>query len=411
MSFEYFIGGRYLWTKQRQAFISLITFLSIAGVTVGVMALIVVIAVMTGATSDFKSRILGVESHIVLLKHGGFFSEYSEIMKKVKRMDKVTSASPFVYTQAMLRSPDGVAGVVLRGIDPASSAKEINSIGKSDMKHLLAGKDEKETPGFVPGIILGKVLASNLHVDTGDMIYLISFRGMLSPVGHMPSMKRFKVKGLFESGMYEYDGSLAYIHIKDAQKVLRMGDSVNGIGIRVNDIYLADSIANQITDDLGRFPYYARDWMQMNQALFSALKLEKTAMFVILTLIVLVAAFNIASTLIMMVMAKTRDIAILKAMGATDRSVMKIFVFNGMVIGSIGTGLGICFGSAVCELLKRYKFIELPPVYPFSTLPVQLEFMDVFMIALAAIMICFLATLYPAYQASKMDPVEAIRYG
>ncbi len=224
-------------------------------------------------------------------------------------------------------------------------------------------------------------------------------------------MKPFQVTGFFESGMYEYDGSLAYIHLSDAQKILRMDDSISGIELRVKDIYHAKKIADRIIEGLG-FPFWARDWMQMNQNFFSALKLEKTVMFIILTLIILVAAFNIASTLIMMVMEKTKDIAILKAMGATDKSIKRIFVIKGMAIGSIGTILGVCLGFILCALLKHYKFIELPgDVYYITTLPVKLEAIDVFFIASAAMAICFLATLYPARQASKLDPVEAIRYG
>jgi lipoprotein-releasing system permease protein len=211
--------------------------------------------------------------------------------------------------------------------------------------------------------------------------------------------------------MYEYDGSLAYVNLKDAQKILHMEDAVTGIEIRVKDVYDARDIAEKIVSNLG-FPYWAKDWMQMNHNLFSALKLEKTVMFIILALIVLVAAFNIASTLIMMVMGKTKDIAILKAMGAPDSSIRKIFIFNGMIIGSVGTTLGVCLGFIMCELLEKYKFIELPgDVYYISTLPVRLNPMDVLIIAAAALIICIVATLYPARQASKLNPVEAIRYG
>jgi lipoprotein-releasing system permease protein len=224
-------------------------------------------------------------------------------------------------------------------------------------------------------------------------------------------MKRFEVVGLFESGMYEYDGSLAYIDLKDAQKMLNMKDSVTGIEVRVDDIYNARNIAKKIVAELG-FPYWARDWMRMNHNLFSALKLEKTVMFIILALIVLVAAFNIASTLIMMVMGKTKDIAILKAMGAMDSSIRKIFIYKGMIIGAVGTSLGVSLGFIICKLLEKYKFIQLPgDVYYISTLPVRLEALDVLMIASAAMVICFLATLYPASQASKLNPIEAIRYG
>ena len=411
MSFEYFIGGRYLRAKQKETFISLITILSIAGVTVGVMALIVVIAVMAGFESDLKARILGVESHVVLMRHGGSFTDYRKISKQIDTMDGVTAATPFIYTQIMLRSPSGVSGAVLRGIDPESAGEVIKILKDSGLQSLKRAQGPANSKPWVPGIILGKELARNLGVGKGDAVYLISSQGMISPIGYLPAMKRFKVSGLFESGMYEYDGSLAYVNLEDAQKILHMEHAVTGIEIRVKDVYDARDIAEKIVSNLG-FPYWAKDWMQMNHNLFSALKLEKTVMFIILALIVLVAAFNIASTLIMMVMGKTKDIAILKAMGAPDSSIRKIFIFNGMIIGSVGTTLGVCLGFIMCELLEKYKFIELPgDVYYISTLPVRLNPMDVLIIAAAALIICFVATLYPARQASKLNPVEAIRYG
>ncbi len=409
MSYEIFIGSRYLRSKQKQTFISLITFLSTAGVTVGVMALIVVIAVMSGFESDLKSRILGGQSHVVLMRHGGSFTDYQHILEKVENIKGVEAATPFIYNQVMLRSSSRVSGAVLRGIDPESAGRVIKTL-----KNISFQNNSENSTDSTPGIVLGKELAKNLGADKGDMIHLISSRGMISPIGHVPAMKRFKVTGFFESGMYEFDGSFAYINIKDAQKLLRMDDSVTGIEIRVNekDIYNTNIIIDKIDKDLG-FPYWAWDWIQKNQNLFTALKLEKKVMFIILTLIVLVAAFNIASTLIMMVMGKTKDIAILKTMGATDKSIRKIFIFKGMVIGSIGTVLGVCLGSIICKVLKHYKIHELTgDIYYFTTtLPVKLEILDVFLIVLAALIICFIATLYPARQASKLDPVEAIRYG
>lgn len=411
MSFEYFIGNRYLRAKQKETFISLITILSVAGVTVGVMALIVVIAVMAGFESDLKQRILGVESHIVLMRHDGSFSGYKQISKQINELHGVEASTPFIYSQIMLRSSTGVSGAVLRGIDPESAGSVIKILKNSMLQNLKKIQRQESSQASVPGIILGKELARNLGVLKGDAVYLISSRGMISPIGYLPAMKRFEVVGLFESGMYEYDGSIAYIDLKDAQKMLNMKDSVTGIEVRVDDIYNARNIAKKIVSELG-FPYWARDWMRMNHNLFSALKLEKTVMFIILALIVLVAAFNIASTLIMMVMGKTKDIAILKAMGAMDSSIRKIFIYKGMIIGAVGTSLGVCLGFIICKLLEKYKFIQLPgDVYYISTLPVRLEALDVFMIASAAMVICFLATLYPASQASKLNPIEAIRYG
>ncbi len=411
MSFELFIGTRYLRARQKQAFISLITILSITGVMVGVMALIVVIAVMAGFESDLKSRILGVESHIVVMRHGGPFAGKSELIKLIENVKGVSAASPFVYTQVMLKSSSGVSGAVLKGVDPTSAGRIVKNLKADSLQRNEISERNTGYQNFVPGIILGKELAGILGVSVGDMVYLISPTGIISPIGHLPSMKQFEVKGLFESGIHDYDGSFAYVNISDAQKILRMGDSITGIEIRVDDIDLARKIAEKIVKDLG-FPYWTRDWTQMNKNLFSALKLEKTVMFIILTLIVLVAALNIASTLIMMVMEKTRDIAILKAMGATDKSIRRIFVFKGMIIGSVGTSLGVCAGYLLCKLLEKYKFIDLPgDVYYITTLPVRLVAFDVLLIASAALVICFLATLYPAHQASKLNPVEAIRHG
>jgi len=411
MSFEYFIGGRYLRSRQKHAFISFITLLSMAGVTVGVMALIIVISVMSGAESYFKSQILGVEAHVILRRHGGEIADYRDIIQRLQIRKGVVSADPFVHTQVMLRSASNMSGAVLRGMDPDAAGSAIKGYSREELKNKLRVEAATSEETAVPGIILGKELAMNLGVSEGAAIYIISPRGMMSPVGHIPAMKRFEVTGVFGSGFYEYDATLAYIHLETAQKLLRMGDAVTGVGIRIDDIYHADKMSTDIAEAFG-FPYWTTDWMQMNRNFFSALKLEKKAMFIILTLIILVAAFNIASSLIMMVLSKTRDIAILKTMGATDRSIRRIFVYKGLVIGLVGTMLGVALGIIGCYILKNYQFIELPgDVYYFTTLPVQLRYPDVLVIVIAAVGICFFSTLYPAYKASRLDPVEALRYG
>lgn len=413
MSFEYFIGGRYLRAKQKQAFISLISILSTAGVTVGVMALIVVIAVMSGFDADLKSRILGGQSHLVVRRHGGMITDYPQILEYLKGVKEVEAASPVIYSQVMLRSAYKVSGAVLRGIDPETAGDVIKTLKDVSLPHRPDADGNTGASRYVPGIVLGKELAKNLGVEKGDSVYLISPRGMLSPVGHMPAMRQFRVTDDFESGMYDFDGTFAFIHLKDAQKLLRLGEDVSGVEVRVKNAFKAREIAEQIRDGLGGYPYGTLDWTRRNQNLFQALKLEKFVMFIILTLIILVAAFNIASTLIMMVMGKTRDIAILKAMGATDKSIMKIFVYKGMVIGTIGTLLGFCLGYIICTVLKHTEIATITgDIYYFtSKLPVKMEFIDVFLIVTSALVICFLATLYPARQASKLDPVEAIRYG
>jgi lipoprotein-releasing system permease protein len=412
MSFEFFIGGRYLRAKQKQAFISLITYLSIAGVAVGVMALIVVIAVMTGFEVDLKTRILGGQANVVLMRYSGPFEDYRDVMRRIEPVEGVVAATPFIYSQVMLRTSSSTTGAVLRGIDPDTIGRVLKTLESVKVPETGSSAGTEGPASGMPGIVLGRELAKNLGVVQGDVVHLISPRGMLSPSGHVPAMKPFRVTGYFESGMYEFDQTFAYINLHDAQRLLRMGEAVTGLEIRVDDIYRAREVADAIVARLGT-GYYARDWMQMNRNLFKALKLERRVMFIILSLIVLVAAFNIASSLIMLVMGKTKDIAILKAMGATDGSIRKIFVFNGMVIGVVGTSLGLALGVLLCSLLKRYNIHELTgDIYYFTTqLPVQMEALDVVSIVIAALAICLLATLYPARQAAKLNPVEAIRYG
>lgn len=389
----------------------MITVLSTAGIMIGVMTLIVVIAVMSGAESDLKTRIAGIDSHIIIMRYNGPFADYHTALKTIDNFKDIKSASPFVYSQMMLRSASGASGVIVRGIDPHLSQMVIKDVESRSIRSCLIHTGKNSSKDMLPGIILGRELAKNLKVTKGDRVYLISAGTTNSSMTHMPGMRPFEVAGIFASGMFEYDKSLVYLHITDAQKLLGMNDSVTGIEASVTDIFKAGDIAEKIVKTLG-FPYWARDWKAMNKNLFISLKLQKAVMFIILALIVLVAAFNITAALIMMVMEKTRDISILKAMGATSQSIQKIFVFKGMLIGLAGTFFGTGLGLCVCTLLKRYKFIELPnDVYYFSTLPVQLEPLDLFIIGTVTMVICLLATLYPAIYASRMNPVEGIRYG
>lgn len=407
MNLEIFIAGKYLKAKRKEGFISLISFLSVAGVTVGVMALVIVIAVMSGAETDFRKRILGLEPHILVMNYSGKFDNYSQMVTKLDQSELIKGISPILFAQAMIRSSHSFSGVMVRGIDPEKGFSLVKGFSPEKLKRLLG---KKRTINELPGIILGKELANSAGVIKGDKVILMSPHGFISPVGHIPSMKRFIVKDTFDSGMYEYDNALAYVNLKEAQQLSGAGNRVSAIGIWIDNVFEVEKVKESLSNILTS-PFYMRDWMEINKSLFSALKLEKTAMFIILTLIILVAAFNIASALIMMVMEKTRDIAVLKAMGATNKTIRIIFIFKGMIIGFLGTFIGTAMGVAACFILKKYDFIQLPDAYPFSTLPVQLEFVDVFSIAVSAILICFFSTLYPSYKASKMDPVEALRYG
>ncbi|MBP8981393.1 MAG: lipoprotein-releasing ABC transporter permease subunit [Syntrophobacterales bacterium] len=424
MSFEFFISLRYLRAKRKQVFVSIITFLSIGGIALGVAALIIVLAVMNGFETDLRNKILGMNSHILLMEYAGPMKNYDQVAKKVSEIGDVAATTPFIYSQAMLKSPNGVTGVVLRGLAPETAFRVI-SLGKireGKTDYLEPAKRVRlSLPGEVaalPGILIGKELAKNLGTYLYDPLTVISPMGISTPMGMIPKMKRFLVVGIFDSGFYEYDSTLAYISLADAQEFLNMPGVVTGLEIKVHDLYKADTIAANIAKALGH-PYWARNWMEMNKNLFAALRLEKRVMFIILSLIVLVAAFNIITTLIMVVMEKSKDIAILKSMGATDRNIMKIFVFQGLIIGAIGTflgtvgGLSIAFNLAdISTFVERLLGIKILPgdVYYLTELPSKVNFGDVSLIIIGAMTICFLATLYPSRRASQLDPAEALRY-
>ena len=417
MKYEWFIGLRYLKAKRKQTFVSIITVISIAGVTVGVMALIVVLAVMNGFEKTLKEKILGTQAHLVLLKVGQEgMDHYEEVTKKVGEVKGVVSAAPFIYNQVMLSSESNVSGVVLKGIDPDLEGKVTELAGNLKSGRL---EDLKKTgEGDLSGIILGVELAKHLDVSMNDTLQVISPLGTMTPMGMMPKMTRFRVMGIFYSGMYEYDNTMAYVSLKSAQKFFSMGAHVTGIEIKTDDIYQVKQIGKEIRHKMG-FPFWTKDWMEMNRNLFSALRLEKIAMFIILVLIVLVAAFNIISTLIMVVMEKNKDIAILKSMGAPSKGILKIFIIEGLVIGVLGTILGTILGlGAAFNLEKITGFVEglfgfkilSSDVYYIDKLPSQVNPLDVVLIVITAILISLLATLYPSWRASKLDPAEALRY-
>ncbi len=412
MNFEWFVCRRYLQAKRSQGFISLISVISVAGVAIGVMALIIVLAVMTGFTNELRSKILGINAHIIVQKYGGQIDDYQKIAAKIRRIPGVTATTPYVFTQVMITSDRGGTGAILRGIAPNSAAQALR-LGKyikgCKLQDLTGPASGQPGSHRLPGIILGSELARQLRVYHNDKVRLMSNSGPLTPIGILPRIKTCRVLGIFKSGMYEYDSAMAFVSLRTAQNFLKLGKRVNGIEVRLNDIYQARNISLEIQKRLG-LNYISRDWMQMNKNLFSALELEKTALAIIVALVVIVAAFNIVSTLIMVVMGKSKDIAILKAMGATAAQIRKVFIYEGLVIGLTGTICGLIGGITACRLLARYHFIKLPDVYPISTLPVELNSGDIIMISAGAIIITLLATLYPSWQAARVDPATALRY-
>lgn len=416
LPYELFVSLRYLKAKRKQTFISVITVISILGVMLGVMALIVVLAVMNGFEHELREKILGTNAHILLLRYGSGIEDYYDVIKKVEGVSGVWAAAPFVYSQVMLSSKGGVAGAVLRGIDPSSEGK-VSSLPQNIKEGSISSLNKDKTGGL-PGIILGRELAKNLGAFLDDSVTVISPLGDVGPLGMTPRVKKFQVTGIFESGMFDYDSTLAYISLASAQRFLRLGDVATAIEIKVKDIYEARAIAERVERELG-FPYRTRDWMEMNRNLFSALRMEKRVMFILLSLIIGVAAFNIICTLIMVVMEKNRDIAILKSMGAKRSSIMKVFVFEGLIVGIVGTFLGSVLGllialnmEGISNFVERMFGFKILPgdVYYISQLPSRVDSLDIIIVICVALGISLLATIYPAWKASSLDPAEALRY-
>jgi lipoprotein-releasing system permease protein len=409
MNFERFVSFRYLRAKRKQKFISLISLISVLGVAVGVMALIVVLSVYTGFTEGLRDQIIGINAHVLVQGYGGEIDNPALVKQQVEQAKGVEAATPYIYAQALISSGSGrSSGIAIRGIDPVSAGRVIN-LEKKMISGTLA---DLNAAGDLPAIVLGKELAAQLgKVKSGAKVRLISPDGPLTPMGVMPKVQICRVSGIFATGMYEYDSTMGFVSLETARRLAGLNPGwVHGLEVRVADADKAHLARAAIQEQLGP-AYSVRDWMQLNQNLFAALKLEKIGIFIALDLIILVASLNIISALVMVVMEKNKDIAILKSMGAKTGSIMRIFFYQGAVIGFSGTVLGVGSGLGICALLKRYKIIELPSnVYPMSTMPVKVVPMDVTVIAISAVLITLLATLYPSWKASKVRPAEALSY-
>ncbi|ADU62411.1 MAG: lipoprotein-releasing ABC transporter permease subunit [Pseudodesulfovibrio sp.] len=408
MRFETFVALRYLFALRRQAFISVISLFAVFGVAIGVGALIVVIGVMNGFSTDLRNKILGVNAHILVTSLRGGIKDYRNLADEATQVPGVIGVTPFIYSEVILSTRSGVKGVVLRGIDPTTS-DSVLSLSKDMISGGLANLDANVDK---PGIIIGSELANRLGLAQGSEVNLLSPSGRAGSAGFTPKIRPFLVAGIFRTGMFEYDSSLGYVTIPAARQLLGFKeDVVSGLEISVNDVYNVEHISELLRERVGSFTVYVRHWQEMNANLFAALELEKTAMFIILAMIVLVGSFSIVTTLVMLVIQKTKDIAVLMSIGADVSSIRRIFMLQGTFIGLAGTVFGFLIGVPVSLLLKKYQFIKLPSnVYPVDYLPVRLEAIDLLSIGGAAFLLCFLATIYPARRAAALNPSDALRY-
>ncbi len=413
MRYELFVGLRYLRARRSERFISLLTLISILGVMIAVVTLNVAIAVMTGFEEVFRDRLLGLHSHIELVRPASYLTGYDKLAERLEERDDVKTASPALTGQIILTAGSRVTGVLVRGIDPDRSPVDLESYLQQGRLDELKTRTPVVVDGRrlqLPGIIIGDRLAAKLRIGKGDALQAVSPTGSPTAVGIIPRIRRFAVVGIFDSGMREYDSGLAFLGLSDAQRFFGTGKVATSIEITVDEVGDARDIAEEIQSVVGK-RYRVEDWTRLWPNLFAALRLEKTVYFLVLLLMVLIAAFNIVSTLIMVVMEKRKDIAVLRSMGASRGGIRLIFLLKGWVIGAVGTLSGVVIGYVLAVLLQRYQFIELPEdVFPVSTVPVSISPLYFGLVALASLVICCLASIYPARQAAKLHPVDVIRY-
>ncbi len=410
MPWELRVALRYLTARRKQAFISVISAVAVMGVGVGVMAVLIALGLMTGLQSEIRARILGATAHVSVFR-GADGVTYEDLLKAVdtvRHVPGVLGAAPSIYGKGLLTTPGGAAAVTIKGIAPAQERTVTEVVGKV----IEGSAAELESPpgDAPPPVLLGNALAASLNVGVGDVVTLTSPRGRLSPVGMIPNVKKLRVVGLVKTGLYEFDAAWGYLPLEAARRILDEEGRTAHVEVRLADMFAVKAGARAILERLGK-GYLTTDWVEMNQALYSALWIEKVAVGIAIGLIVAVAALNIVATLVLMVMEKHKDIAILISMGASRGSIMRVFMLQGTVIGVIGTGLGGVLGAAACWALDRFRLVRVPEsVYQIAWVPFRLVPFEAALVLAVALFICFVATLYPARGASRLDPAEALRY-
>ena len=404
MRFELFVAKRYLTAKRKQAFISVITLISILGITIGVMALVIAIALITGFQEDVQDKILGATSHIMVSDlSGDGLKDYPGLMERIRGLKGVVSVTPVVYSQVLINGPSRSSGALLKGINFGLEMKN-----SAWLRKLESGSVPQAGPQ--DGLLLGREIAFSIGAGQGDSVTVLTTASRLSPMGLFPKTKRFRVSGIFNTGLYEFDSSTALVPLETAQRFLGFEGKVTYLQVKISNIFEAESVGERIKEGLPPLAYVTT-WMELNRSLFSALKLEKNIMFLTITLIVFVAALNIIATLILMVMEKTRDIGILMAMGATARQIQRIFFLQGALIGVVGTTLGVILGLAWCWMANTFRLIRIPvDIYQISYVPFRLGGLDLILIIGVSLAISFLSTLFPSHRAAKTDPVVALKY-
>lgn len=405
MKFEWFVAKRYLTAKRKQAFISVITLISVLGITIGVMALIIAIALITGFQKDVQDKILGATSHILISDlSGNGIPDHQPFIRRIEKNEQITEVTPVAYKTVLIRGPYKNSGVILRGLD--FKRKETHSFWKDKLDRGTIPDSDTDKGN----ILLGWDLSFEIGAGVGDVVTVLSLSNRLTPTGLFPNIKKLRVTGIFRTGLYEYDASTALVNLKIAQSIIGIEDRVNLVQIKLKNIFKAPDFKDEIRNILPP-ETYATTWMEMNESLFSALKLEKKLMFFTIALIILVAALNIIATLILMVMEKTKDVGILMAMGATSRSIRKIFFLQGATIGCSGTLIGTVLGLVWCWLANTFELIKVPvDIYQIPFVPFKISILDLLIIVFSAVLISFVSTLFPSHRASKIDPVGALKY-